>query len=719
MSGYDELKLRVERSGSEFRVHASTGSAEASGTFAMPWNEIEVENFVLRASTGRRGRRAQSPALTEAKRFGGRLFEALFAGPVRTLYTDAMAAARYEDRGLRLTLCLSGAPELMDVPWEYLFDDPNFLSVSSATPIVRYLDLPRPHRPLRAELPLRILAVISSPMDYHSLDVDLERKRLEEALVELIRARVIEIDWLEHVTLPALLATLQRGSYQIIHYIGHGGYDRHDEDGLLVLEDDEGWARRVTGDQLGMMLRDFTSLRLAILNACEGARTSTRDQFAGVAASLVQRDIPAVIAMQFEISDHGAIAFAFGFYQALATGRSVDAALAAGRLSIFAAHSDDIEWGTPVLFMRVPDGQIFDVPEAPVVPTRPPRLLTGSVSARRPRPPVVAAPARSDVAPERPVGAGGAAVPPPDDRHYYTVLQYMVGQGTVVPVLGSQVGGPVSGAVAVAEDLAGHFGLDPGGRGLTALAQHVYVSVGRPDLHRTLRQILGARSEPGPVHRWLARFPRDLAQLGLSPRYPLIMTTNYDSALERAFAEEQEPFDLAIYMASGEDRGRFVHVPFDGEPRAIAVPNEYGGFPIDDFGELERTVIMKVHGGVDASAGGYGWSNNYVVTEDHYVDYLCRSPIESLVPVQILAKLTESHCLFLGYPMRDWSARVFLKRVWQGEPLAAKSWAIEQDPDSLEQDFWRQSQIDLYSAVPGDYADALRERLLTPSGAAR
>ena len=49
-----------------------------------------------------------------------------------------------------------------------------------------------------------------------------------------------------------------------------------------------------------------------------------------------------------------------------------------------------------------------------------------------------------------------------------------------------------------------------------------------------------------------------------------------------------------------------------------------------------------------------------------YIDYLSRSPIESLVPVQILDKLRDSHCLFLGYTVRDWNLRVFLKRIWEG-----------------------------------------------------
>ncbi len=109
-----------------------------------------------------------------------------------------------------------------------------------------------------------------------------------------------------------------------------------------------------------MMLHDHESLRVAILNACEGARTSRTDPFAGSAQSLVQQGIPAVIAMQFEIADDVASRFAHEFYGALADGYPIDASLTEARKSIFAARHE-VEWGTPVLYLRAPDGRIFDV----------------------------------------------------------------------------------------------------------------------------------------------------------------------------------------------------------------------------------------------------------------------------------------------------------------------------------------------------------------------
>ena len=76
--------------------------------------------------------------------------------------------------------------------------------------------------------------------------------------------------------------------------------------------------------------------------------------------SLIEHEIPAVIGMQFEITDRAAILFSSEFYRALADGRAVDESLSQARMAIF-ADNNDIEWGTPVLFTRVTDGRLFDV----------------------------------------------------------------------------------------------------------------------------------------------------------------------------------------------------------------------------------------------------------------------------------------------------------------------------------------------------------------------
>jgi CHAT domain len=364
---YNELHIRLEsRDDGAYDVVASGDAGEALGLFTLPFNDLELENFVLHVGRTRRGtRRLESPEMERAREFGGRLFDALFSSRVRDLYRDCSASARADGNGLRLKLSLGRAPALTDVPWEFLYDSPAFLSISQFTPVVRYLELPRARSPIAVELPLRILGVVSAPSGAVALDVEDERRKVEQALgKQLIERDLVEITWLEQATLRALQRELRRGPYHVFHFIGHGAYDPGLGESVLLFEDDEGRGRPVSGTQLGTMLADHTSLRLAILNACEGARTSRDDPFAGVAAALVQHELPAVIAMQFEITDRAAIIFAEELYAALVDGLAVDAALAESRKAIY-GDGNDVEWGTPVLFMRVRDGRLFELPKPP------------------------------------------------------------------------------------------------------------------------------------------------------------------------------------------------------------------------------------------------------------------------------------------------------------------------------------------------------------------
>ncbi|MGZ7087796.1 MAG: hypothetical protein ACXVIH_15825 [Ilumatobacteraceae bacterium] len=79
VQGYDELRLRIDRREVDsYRVLASTSSAEASEGFDPPFNELEIENFILKVSRPRGRRRIDGSAIADARRFGGGLFKALF-----------------------------------------------------------------------------------------------------------------------------------------------------------------------------------------------------------------------------------------------------------------------------------------------------------------------------------------------------------------------------------------------------------------------------------------------------------------------------------------------------------------------------------------------------------------------------------------------------------------------------------------------------------------
>ena len=300
-----------------------------------------------------------------ARELGGKLFEAIFSGEVRACIRSSLNEIyRQEGTGLRLKLRLQEVAELADLPWEFLFDSSldRFIAQSNQTPIVRYVEMHERITALTVNLPLRVLVMISSPYDYARLDVERERPMLQEALEPLSKNGKVRVEWLDKATLAALQRCLRDGEYHVFHFIGHGGFDKKREEGVLVLEDEQerGWL--AGAHRIGTLLHDHRSLRLAVLNCCEGARNSRTDPFAGVATTLIRQGVPAVVAMQFEITDEAAITFAHEFYTALAEGFPVDAAVAEARKAIY-AQPNDVEWGTPVLYMRSPDGVLFSIQE--------------------------------------------------------------------------------------------------------------------------------------------------------------------------------------------------------------------------------------------------------------------------------------------------------------------------------------------------------------------
>ena len=141
----------------------------------------------------------------------------------------------------------------------------------------------------------------------------------------------------------------------------------------------------------------------------------------------------------------------------------------------------------------------------------------------------------------------------------------------------------------------------------------------------------------------------------------------------------------------------------DGEVCLIEEPNQYRGLLLD-----QRPVILKIHGAVDRTGNE---QDSFVITEDHYIDYLTRTDISSLIPVPLPAKLKKSHLLFLGYGLRDWNLRVILHRIWGDQKLSWKSWAIQLNPNELDIEFWRKRDVDILEVLLDEYITALSERV--------
>jgi hypothetical protein len=246
---------------------------------------------------------------------------------------------------------------------------------------------------------------------------------------------------------------------------------------------------------------------------------------------------------------------------------------------------------------------------------------------------------------------------------------------------------------------------------LLRVSQYVQSVTGGRVLYDELHDVFARDYKPTSLHELLAALPaviRQWREQGHGARQQLIVTTNYDDALESAFAAAGEPFDLVTYVAKGPDRGKFLHHPPEGEPHVIDQPNRYRELSLD-----LRPVILKIHGAVDRNDVDH---DSYVITEDHYIEYLAQTDIANIIPAALMAVMNESHFLFLGYSLRDWNLRVILQRIWGRQPFEEKftSWAIRKEPSRLEERLWRSRNVEILDIDLDAYVQALHAAVLAP-----
>ena len=376
---YQNFDLVLEElGGASYRARVMTSAHEdmPSARFVMPFDARDLKLLLLTLDPGRSGtrREARSTHTQAAEEFGGAMFEAVFAGDVRLAWHQFQQSAWESGNGVRLRLRLGDAPSIAGLPWELLHDrrTDDYLAQSDRTPIIRYLDTGIPPHPIKVSGPLHILAVICSPHDLPELDVEREWRHLNDALQKHIREGTIRLDRLPEPTLDSLAHWLRDNDVHILHFIGHGDFDPRLKDGVLYFCDEYGRSAAVTPTTLGPRLKDHDALRLVLLNACQTARGDVKDAFSGMAQRLIQKQVDAVVAMQFPITDPAAAKFAKEFYGAIGDGLPVDQAATSARQAMMQNYGD--EWATPVLFMRSKDGEIFTgIARDPGLTTSPPQ----------------------------------------------------------------------------------------------------------------------------------------------------------------------------------------------------------------------------------------------------------------------------------------------------------------------------------------------------------
>lgn len=333
-------------------THSSGASATAPFFFDHDPDRGGPTLAALLATPNRRLGRRGRPAIEV---YGARLFNALLPEPLQGSYRSARAKALQADARLRIVLNLDG--KTADLPWEYLYDSEraSFIAMSNDTSLLRTLIDSAATRPSQPVDQLHVLVMTCSPAGLEPIDTASEMNRIEKQLAP--HGNRVQVRPVHGETFEDLRLALDDFAPHVFHFVGHGHWDASVDDGALAFCNNHGAHEPVTGRELGVLL-NRPGLRLALLNSCDGARTSQQDRFAGVATSLVAQGVPAVIGMQYQIDDRAAAAFGSEFLAALVDTRSVDAALTTARVAVYTSRNAT-EWGAPVLTTRVPVDDVF------------------------------------------------------------------------------------------------------------------------------------------------------------------------------------------------------------------------------------------------------------------------------------------------------------------------------------------------------------------------
>jgi hypothetical protein len=349
---YGNFDLRVGMKGSDGRYPVEVTSSPQGESKTPIWQEFPLDDYdftdlvdYLRDLVGRSA---------DAVELGKRMKELLFPAEVWNLFYASRASMKAQGKGLRIRLRID-PPELSNLPWEYCYEDTmRFFALQRETPMVRYIAQPFGAQTLSAPNPMKVLLAIAAPTDQAALSIDEEEARVSQIL-SLLGDRA-ELTILRNAT-PERVHGALAAKPHVFHFIGHGVVQENGK-GALAFENIFKQTQLVDADQLMILLGDV-GVKVVILNACKTAAADARDAIMGVAPALVQAGIPAVIAMQFNVPDTTALGFTRDLYRFLAAGYPLDAAVTEMRIGAYISSGDKYFWGIPAVFMRAPDGIIW------------------------------------------------------------------------------------------------------------------------------------------------------------------------------------------------------------------------------------------------------------------------------------------------------------------------------------------------------------------------
>jgi small GTP-binding protein len=348
---YIDFDLHIAPNG-----HAIANSPEGQATADI---SIQVPN-AIQLSLNLLETRQTNAALI--KQLGQELYGWLFPGDIHTHFHQTEAHARSEKAKIRLRLRVE-AEKIASLPLEFLYRTQGgyFLAVNPGTVLSRYLNLPLPPgRVRRREPPLHMLAIIADPSDQTRLPPDEWEAIIKDALSGPLANGQMNLQTVKRATRKEIRHALLRQKPDIIQFVGHGIYKSGK--GNLALVDEETGKTWLVDDErfTNLYLGHEDNLGLISLATCESAKSDDPQGFLGIAPQLIQRGVPAVLSMQYKVLIKTAKIFLEDFYTYVAARKPLDWATQAARNAVSQELGlDNREFGTPVLYMRAEDGNVF------------------------------------------------------------------------------------------------------------------------------------------------------------------------------------------------------------------------------------------------------------------------------------------------------------------------------------------------------------------------
>jgi hypothetical protein len=563
--------------------------------------------------------------------YGKTLAESLFTDAnVLSSFTQARTSAESLQAALRVRLLIGpSAPELNTIYWEVLRDPKGKSPLFTGENILfsRYLSSMdwRPVK-LRPKGNLKALTAASNPSDLKDyklaeVDVPAELERAKEALDSI---PVTELGGKKKCTLNNLIDELRDG-IDILYLAAHGTVANGEP--RIWLEKDDGKAAIIAADEFVTRIKELEHQpRLIVLASCQSAGKGAGDALQALGPRLAQAGVPAVIAMQGNISMESVKKFMPVFFAELQKDGQIDRALAVARGSIREAQ----DYWMPVLFMRLRSGKIWYVPgmaEEGEEFEKWNAILT-SAQSKQLTPILGAGLYEPLLGPWRDLAVYMA------DKHGFPLSAFYresLPQVTQYLLVSQDLN-------TLFSELTDYFRKSVQSRFASALDKKLKADAAE------LQAVMEAagkqlrKKDPNEQHQVLAKL-----------KLPIYITTNADNLMEDALKEagvdpqsEICPWSDRFYAPSVFEAGGYNPTP-------------------------EKPLVYHLFGHLSVP-------DSMVLTEDDYFDFLRGvTSNKDLIPPRVRSALTNAATMFLGFQLDDWPFRIFFHAMMNPETLKMRA----------------------------------------------